>query len=181
MNDQQPLNRRSSSGQEVFYMTHYTVHPIDANISYRVRTTLTDPIYGSIAQVSVAGPDGYGPCRSCLKTFSSGERRILFLYNPFSRGEQTSDFAGPIFIHDGSCARYDNSATFPEPIKNLPIIFKGYDQQNHFITEEIPIEQDIETAIDKVFQRPEVAFIHVRNTEAKCFIMRIKRSDTPLS
>ncbi len=80
-------------------MTAYKVMPISEEIIDHVRRTLTDPIYNHPVRVEVAGPGGYGPCRACLNTFEVGERRILFLYNPFSL-TQESDFAGPIFIHD---------------------------------------------------------------------------------
>ncbi|HMA35664.1 MAG TPA: DUF1203 domain-containing protein [Chloroflexia bacterium] len=158
-------------------MTHYAISPIDDAISRQVRTTLTDPIYGLEVPVSVAGPGNYGPCRSCLHTFTIGERRILFLYNPFSP-EQHADFAGPVFIHDGDCESYSQRAVFPPAIRSLPIVLKGYGADNRFIAEETPPGPDVETAIDTLFHRPDVAFIHVRNREAKCFILRIARAHT---
>lgn len=158
-------------------MTSFKVVPIDEEISQRVRTTLTDPIYGYPVQITVNQDGDYGPCRSCLRTTAADERRILFVYNPFAPKEQTSDFAGPVFIHDQPCQTYSTNFVFPELIRDLPIVFKGYDASNHFVTDELADGQSAEQAIEKLLKRPEVAFIHVRNTEAKCFIMRIERDD----
>jgi hypothetical protein len=157
-------------------MPAYKVLAITEQIANHVRSTLTDPIYGHPVQVSVAGPGDYGPCRSCLRTFEIGERRILFLYNPFSVGEQTSDFAGPVFIHDQPCERYNTPEVFPEDIRHLPVVCKGYDAHNNFVADEIPSGTDVETAISQLLRRPEIAFILVRNIEAKCFILRIERA-----
>jgi hypothetical protein len=158
-------------------MTSFKVVPLDEEINQHVRTTLTDPIYGHPVQVTIAQEGDYGPCRSCLRTTASGERRILFVYNPFAPKEQTSDFAGPIYIHDQPCQNYTTSFAFPEPIRDLPIVFKGYDAGNHFVADELSDGQSAEQAIEELLKRPEVTFIHVRNTEARCFIMRIERAD----
>lgn len=158
-------------------MASFKVLPIDERINRHVRTTLTDPIYNYPVQVTVVTTDDqYGPCRSCLNFTRAGERRILFLYNPFTPEEQTSEFAGPVFIHDGLCENYAAGSVFPESIRALPIVLKGYDAHNHLVADEIPEEQSAEEAIEKLFQRPEVVFILVRNTSAKCFIMRIQRA-----
>lgn len=156
-------------------MVSYKIQAIDSKITQYVRETRTDPIYGHDVRVEKAPPSGYGPCRSCLKTFSEGERRLLFLYNPFSQ-EQESDFAGPVFVHESHCQEYQKDLEFPEEIRNLPISLRGYADNGGFIAEEIPNETNIETLIEKLFINPDVSFIHVRNTEAKCFIMRINRS-----
>ena len=156
-------------------MSSFKVLPIDEQLSGQIRATLTDPIYGYPVQVGVARPGDYGPCRACLRTFAPGERRILVLYNPFAR-EQTAEFAGPVFIHDGPCAADLPDGVFPPALRDLPIVLKGYDAQNHYVDEEIPDGAPVEPAIATLFGRPEVAFIHVRNTEAKCFIARIERA-----
>ncbi len=58
-------------------MTSYRVIAIPEQIAQHVRATLKSPQYGHPAHVEVA--KGYGPCRSCLQTFHTGEeQRILF-------------------------------------------------------------------------------------------------------
>jgi Protein of unknown function (DUF1203) len=156
-------------------MIGYKIITLPTTVITHVHTTLTDPIYHHPAPVTIAGEGDYGPCRLCLNTFSLGERRILFLYNPFST-QQDADFAGPIFIHADRCLPYTTPQLFPEPIRCLPITLRGYTTHNHFIAEEHPHSLNVEIAIETLLRRPDVAFIHVRNTEAKCFILRMERS-----
>ena len=63
-------------------MSFYKVVPIDPRLAASVRAEMKSPQYGHPAHAELA--KGYGPCRSCLKTFRiTGEDRILFTYNPF--------------------------------------------------------------------------------------------------
>ena len=162
-------------------MIEYNIVSIPETVRQHVQNNLTDPIYGHEVKVSVAGEGDYGPCRVCLNTFKVGESRILFLYNPFSV-KQEADFAGPIYIHTERCQAYGSSLsgpssqTFPEAIRSLPITLRGYDIQNHFVAEEHPRSLNVEAAIEVLLRRAEVAFVHVRNSEAKCFMLRIERS-----
>ncbi len=156
-------------------MITYKIVAIPQTVTQHVHNTLTDPIYRHPVQITVAGVGDYGPCRVCLNTFSIGERRILFLYNPFS-AQQEADFAGPIYIHADHCQPYATPQNFPEPIRSLPITLRGYDAHNHFIVEEHPHSLDVETAIETLLRQPEIAFLHIRNAEAKCFILRIERA-----
>src|SRR6202051_1751405 len=127
--------------QEGLSMIGFTIVTIPEEITRHVHKTLTDPIYHHPVQVSVAGEGDYGPCRVCLNTFSIGERRILFLYNPFSA---EADFAGPIFMHAEQCQPYPRIQIFPEAIRSLPITLRGYDTQHNFVAEEQPRSLNVE-------------------------------------
>ena len=154
--------------------TPYDVIPIPTGIAAGVRATLKDPVYG--LAVTVRDRGGYGPCRLCLRTFPPEETRILFLYNPFS-ARQEADFAGPIFIHAHECEPFSQRHTFPEQIANLPIVLRAYGSDGRFLLETSPRDGiEIDAAIEAMFDRSDVAVIHVRNAEAKCFIMKIERS-----
>ncbi|HEY4385144.1 MAG TPA: DUF1203 domain-containing protein [Ktedonobacteraceae bacterium] len=155
-------------------MIDFRIVPIPETITDHVHTTLTDPIYQFPVQITIANVGDYGPCQICLNTFSIGERRILFLYNPFSV-QQEPEFAGPVFIHAERCRPYASRRIFPESIRTLPISLRGYDAHNHFVAEEQPRSLNVETAIETLLRRAEIVFLHVRNIEEKCFILHIER------
>ena len=154
-------------------MSSFRVKPIDASLARRVRETLRDPVYGLPVRVEPA--TGYGPCRLCLNTFEPGEERILFLYNAFS-ADQEADVAGPIFIHAKACVPYGEPASFPEQIGRLPIVLRAYDRDRRCILESTPRNGAVEASVEALFESDRVAFVHVRNAEAKCFIACIERS-----
>lgn len=154
-------------------MSGFIVKPIETLISNQVRISGQSPQYGHLAHSEVA--TGYGPCRSCLNVFRPGEeRRILFTYNPFD-GVDPYPSPGPIFIHEALCSRYEQDSIFPPAIRSLPLTLEGYGEGRWLIARERPGENEIELAIQRIFDHPAVRYIHVRNTEAGCFIARIER------
>ena len=155
-------------------MVGFRVLPIDPALSQAVRNTLKSPQYGHPAHVELAG--GYGPCRACLKQFQTGqENRILFTYNPFA-GLDEYPSPGPVFIHAEPCESYCDPEKFPEELRSLPLTLEAYGENRWIIARECPAPDEVEAAIARLFQTSGVRYIHVRNTEAGCFMARIERS-----
>lgn len=154
-------------------MQSYRVIPIPVQIASRVRETMASPQYGHPAYASVA--KSYGPCRSCLRTFDVGsDTRILFTYNPFE-GLDSYPSPGPIFVHQNSCESFTAEQAFPEKLRNLPLTFEGYGEDRWIVARERARGQEIEPVIDRLLSNPMVRYVHIRNTEAGCFIARIDR------
>jgi len=155
-------------------MAGFRVLPIDSKLAEAVRSTLKSPQYGHPAHVETAS--GYGPCRACLKQFRAGEEdRILFTFNPF-QGLDEYPSPGPVFIHAKSCAGFSKSGQFPEELKSLPLTLEAYGENRWIIARERPSAAEIESSVERLLQTSGVLYIHVRNTEAGCFIARIERN-----
>ena len=153
-------------------MQTFRVLPIPFDLTNQARSTLKSPQYGHPAHAEVA--TGYGPCRSCLRTFDQGkEERLLFTYNPFE-GRASLPAPGPIFIHRETCVAYDQPG-FPPQLRRVPMVLEGY-RDSWCVRREGVSEQKIELVIDNLFADPAIDFIHVRNAEAGCFIARIERA-----
>lgn len=152
-------------------MTFLTV-PIDPAVVDYVRYTRTDPVYGHPYDVhtDTAGPNGYGPCRSCLRRFREGERRLLFLFNPFT--SRFGDYAGPVFIHEEDCEPFDGEG-FPQDLRELPLLLRAYDVRCAPEADATPDPQSIEAAVERLLADNRTGSLHVRNKEAKCYIARI--------
>jgi len=154
-------------------MLPYRVIAIPQEIAQQTRATLKSPQYGHPAHVEVA--KGYGPCRSCLQTFRTGEeKRILFTYNPFA-GLDPYPSPGPIFIHENDCSAYD-ARGFPNALRELPLILEGMGRGRWLITREQVVRNNVDEVIGRLFALPAVEYIHVRNAEAGCFIAHIERA-----
>jgi hypothetical protein len=155
-------------------MSKFLVRPIEPSISDQVRQSLRSPQYGHPAHAELAA--GYGPCRSCLNVFRAGEEsRLLFTYDPFA-GLDGYPSPGPVFIHESNCSPYDQSSTFPPALRNLPLTLEGYGHDRWLFARERPVDREIEPAIGRILANPAVRYIHVRNTEAGCYIARIERA-----
>lgn len=152
--------------------TSFCVTAIPTEISDKVRLTNLSPQYKHPASTAVA--TGYGPCRSCLKTFDEGkDERILFTYNAFA-GRAELPLPGPIFIHKEACEAYSGSG-FPSELRNLPMFFEAFDADGN-MTRRVPVvEMEIESQIEEIFIEDPVKHIYVRNAEAGCFMAWIDR------
>lgn len=158
-------------------MLPYRTIAIPTSVAESVRATLASPRYGHPAHCEVAA--GYGPCRHCLRTFLIGaERRILFTYDAFE-GLERLPLPGPIFVHADACERYPEEGGFPERLRSYPLTLNGYGRGRRLAVQEYVEDGEVEAAIGRILARPEVDYIHVRDTEAGCYDLRIERAATP--
>lgn len=160
-------------------MTNFRIVPVDAAWAARVRETKQDD-FGHPLEAVLA--TGRGPCRLSLRPFEVGlDTRILASYSPFT---QTTPYAetGPIYICAEAVGPYQDVHRFPPEIKadkaNFPLSLLGYSITERMVYTEQVGNQDIDQRIEHVFNtRPEVAFLHVRNSEACCFICKVEREN----
>jgi len=155
-------------------MPEFRVVPVAHEVAGKARSTRKSPQYGHPAHTEIA--NGYGPCRQCLHTFRAGqENRILFTYNPFD-GLDPYPSPGPIFIHEENCASYAGPG-FPEELRSIPLVLEAYGKDRWLVAQERIRDGVVEPAIDRLLERKEVEYLHVRNLEAGCFIARIERAN----
>ncbi len=156
-------------------MPTYRIIAIPDAIAAAVRTSRTSPFAAHPAHVEVA--TGHGPCRLCLRTFVVGaERRILFTYDPFA-GTEPLPLPGPVFIHEAACTRYPEDAGFPDELRPHALTLNGYGRGRRLHAQEYVTDGNVEPVIERLFARGDVDYVHVRDTEAGCYDLRIERAD----
>ncbi len=147
--------------------------PIPSDLADAARRERRSPQYGHPAHLETAS--GYGPCRLCLDTFRVGEeQRLLFTYDPFA-GIDDYPSPGPIFVHADGCSPFAAPRGFPESLRPLPLILEGYAAGRWVVARERVTTGEVEAAADRIFEHDAVAYIHVRNAEAGCYIARLER------
>lgn len=158
-------------------MVNFKVIPIAKELVDSVRLNMKDD-FGQLAEGYVAGEVSYGPCRSCLKQFKPGEKRILFSYAPLPSKTPYNE-TGPIYIHLDHCEHYSDNDHFPQEIKagriHIPLSLRSYNIERRMIDSEMVSNREVEMVIASLFQNPETEVIQVRNAEAGCFIANITR------
>jgi len=153
-------------------MPTFRVIPIPADVATEVRGTLRAPGYGHPAHVEVAS--GYGPCRSCLRTFREGaEERVLFTWDAFS-GVDAYPSPGPVFIHRDACDPWSGEGVPPE-LRPLPLMLEGYGAGRRLVAREPVADGRVEAAAERLLADAAIAYVHIRNAEAGCYIARIER------
>jgi hypothetical protein len=124
------------------------------------------------AVVVADAPAAY-PCRHCLHWAQPGERMILFPFAAIPAGHPYSE-TGPIFVHADSCERYRAIAEYPADFREGRAV-RAYNSQNEMIAAEAANGVGPEALIERFFEMPETAFIHIRSVTRGCYTMRIER------
>jgi hypothetical protein len=160
-------------------MTTFRIIAIPERVAETVRAARVSPRYGHPAYAEMA--KGYGPCRQCLRGFAVGrERRILFTYDAFADTEALP-LPGPVFIHEESCARYPEDGGFPEELRAHALTLEAYGRGRQLRgVERIAAggaPERVEESIERLLARPDVDYIHVRDTAAGCYDCRIERRE----
>ncbi len=160
-------------------MTAFRVMAIPSAIVKSVRATMRAPGYGHPAHEELA--TDAAPCRHCLRMTVAGvDRRILFTYDRFAESEPLP-LPGPVFVHAEDCPRYSEDAGFPEELRSSPRTLEGYARGRRLLAVEYVTDRKAEEAIERLFARADVDYIHVSSTTAGCYTFRIERQDNPKS
>lgn len=117
-------------------------------------------------------PTGF-PCRHCLQWAKPGDRMVLFPFAAIPAGRPYSE-SGPIFVHAEQCEPYSKTDEFPADFRNGRSI-RAYDSDQNIIAAEVVNDSGPEAVIQKLFDKPETAFVHVRSASRGCFTMEIQR------
>ena len=152
----------------------YKVHAIDTTTVETVRQTRTSPGYGHPASVATAG--GRGPCRLCLQPFRIGEeQRLLFTYDAFA-GFEALPLPGPVFVHEQPCTRYPEDAGFPQALLQDRHTLNAYGAGRRLLDQVYVVGDETEPAVRALLTRPEVSYVHVRDTGAGCYDFAVSRA-----
>jgi len=152
----------------------YRVVAIAEGLAEKVRASRRSPGYGHPVHEETA--TGYGPCRLCLRDFTVGvDRRLLFTLDPF-HGLEPFPLPGPVFIHENECDRHPENAGFPADLLTHALTLSGYGRGRVLRAEERVCGPDVEGAIERLLTRVDVDYLHVRDTTAGCYDMRIERA-----
>jgi hypothetical protein len=136
------------------------------------------------------GPDAYGrapernisdgagvPCLHCMKNVAEGHAYLIVAYRPFP-GLQPYAETGPIFLHAQECERAAEVDTLPEMLASSDYIVRGYGEDDRIVygTGAVIPTGDIAARAGKLFERDDVAYIHVRSARNNCYQCRIERA-----
>jgi hypothetical protein len=155
-------------------MPDYKVIAISDRLAEKVRTSRKAPGYGHPVHAEVA--TGYGPCRLCLRDFEVGvDRRLLFTLDPF-HGLEPFPLPGPVFIHEKECDRHPEHGGFPADLLSHDLTLAAYGRGRALRAEERVRGSRVEEAIARLLGRGDVDYLHVRDTEAGCYDLRIERN-----
>ena len=155
-------------------MDGYRYLAIHEATAEKVRATRRSPGYGHPVHAEIAR--GYGPCRLCLRDFEVGaDRRLLFTLDPFY-GLESFPLPGPVFIHEAECDRYPEYGGFPENLLAHDLTLVAYGRGRVQRDEQRVTGEAVEPALERLLARSDVDYVHVRDTPAGCYDLRVERA-----
>ena len=83
---------------------------------------------------------------------------------------------GPVFIHESPCVRYPEEGGFPQHLSEHGLTLHAYARGRHLRAEEHVEDGHVEPVIERLLDRADVDYIHVRDTRAGCYDLRIERA-----
>jgi hypothetical protein len=160
-------------------MSNFKIVPLSKEYAKKIRNKGKDD-FGNEIMEQVA--TGKGPCRVSLKPFKVGEDvRLLLSHSPFTE-QNIFNQPGPVFISKEEVEPYSDIHHFPVEIKtnkeSFPLSLIGYSRKQNMIFTKLVGDEDVDRLIEKIFdEQPEVEYLHVRNSEACCYICKVERFD----
>jgi hypothetical protein len=126
-----------------------------------------------LTPVRADAPRAY-PCRVCLRDAAVGDELLLFSHSPFP-GPAPYRTVGPVFVHAGGCAPWDEGAGVPEQLRTRLLSVRGMTQDLRIHASEVVPGTELEAAAARLFADEEVAALHVHFAKNGCYACRIVR------
>jgi len=157
--------------------TSIRIQPIPDDFLARARSKAVDALGQPVKRLVASGGE---PCRDALRRAAPGEPLILASFSPFSKPGPYHEF-GPVFILENADAeppRHDALPRVGAPDNYLreQFVIRAYSADEEILDAAMTQAGDIGDTIDRLFDSPATAFLHVRFPTYGCFAMRIDRA-----
>lgn len=132
--------------------------------------------YGMTPERRVSDGDGV-PCRHCLRNVAAGDDYLIVAYRPFPAMQPYAE-TGPIFLHAEPCERAEGGAALPEMLDSTDYIVRGYGKDDRIVygTGAVTPTDKIASRAEMLFDRDDIAYVHVRSARNNCYQCRIERA-----
>jgi Protein of unknown function (DUF1203) len=129
--------------------------------------------HGAIRYVAESKP-GY-PDRVELRDVEPGESVLLvnFEHQPADSPYRSSH---AIFVREGANESYDRVGDVPESMRIRLLSLRAYDAKGMMLDADVVEGDGVEALINRMFEDPNVAYIHAHNARRGCYAGRIDRA-----
>ena len=114
------------------------------------------------------------PCRVSLADAEPGERVILVPYR-HQPADSPYQASGPIFVREAADTRSLPPGTIPQVLRTRLLSVRAYDA-NHLMAEADVVDgTELETALERLLAKEDVAYAHVHFARPGCFACRVDK------
>lgn len=132
--------------------------------------------YGLKPERRISEGDGT-PCRHCLRNVEAGHAYLILAYRPFPALQPYAE-TGPIFLHADECERAVEAETPPAMLVSPDYIVRGYGADDRIVygSGAVTPTNAIAARAQALFERDDIAYVHVRSARNNCYQCRIERA-----
>jgi hypothetical protein len=117
---------------------------------------------------------GY-PDRIEMRDAEVGEK-LLLLNHVCQPADTPYRASHAIFIREGALETYDRVGEIPEVMRGRLLSLRAYDASGQMLDADVVEGRDCDALIRRLFENPDVAYIHTHNARRGCYAGRIDRA-----
>ena len=125
--------------------------------------------------VSVAKPGDRMPCRVSLRDAISGERALLLNYE-HQPADTPYRSRHAIFVIDGTQEAQLAPGKLPAVFASRQLAVRAFSEAGCIVAGALTTGEDTASAINKLFDNPKAACLHVHNAAYGCYAARVDRT-----
>ncbi len=110
-----------------------------------------------------------------MRDAATGDELLLFSYSPFT-GPAPYRTVGPIYVHAGACAPYEDGGAIPEQLRTRLLAVRGYGADGRLRAADVCEGAVLEDSVLRFFRDPDVAELHVHFARAGCYACKVVRA-----
>jgi len=114
------------------------------------------------------------PCRVSLEDATPGERVILV---PFCHQPEASPYraSGPIFVRESASTTSVPAGAVPPLLRLRQLSIRAYNADHFMVDANVVDGRELEAGLAKVFEKDEVAYVHIHFAKPGCYACRVDR------
>ena len=115
------------------------------------------------------------PCRVTLEDAEPGERLILVNYE-HQPADTPYRASHAIFVRESAREAYDRVGEVPPVLRPRLLSLRAFDLDHMMVDAGVVEGREVEGLIERLFGRPDTAYVHAHNAGRGCFAARIDRA-----
>ena len=115
------------------------------------------------------------PCRITLSDAEPGEP-VLLLNHAHQTAQSPYAASGPIYVREGALDTAVVTDRVPEMLAARLLSVRAYDKAGMIVDADVTEGRDLGPLIDRFFEAPEVAYLHVHFARRGCYAARVDRA-----
>ncbi|WP_346907359.1 DUF1203 domain-containing protein [uncultured Roseibium sp.] len=154
---------------------HFQINPLpDSAFAYLSGLSEEDLAARQIRAYIADEKPGF-PCRVSLADAEIGER-VFLLHYEHQPNDTPYRASHAIFVKAGAVSRQPEPDTVPESIASRLLSVRAFDKAHAMIDADVIEGRDVPGLIARMFENPDVAYLHLHYARRGCFAAEVRRA-----